>query len=203
MSGYSILSEGVGAIYGMNLISLKNWKERKETDKQIIEKLESLVAHIKDAQIEFFRPPPVPGFGNSSGFELRLLDQTGTNDFTKFKQVTDDFIKKLNERPEISNAFTTYEPNFPQYLVQIDYDKAATNGITAKDALSTLQTLIGSEYTTNFIRFGQLYRVMVQSAPEYRTKPEDIFKFYIKNKERVMVPFSSFVTLKKFMDLNK
>ncbi len=197
MSGYSILSEGVGAIYGMNLISLKNWKERKETDKQIIEKLESLVAHIKDAQIEFFRPPPVPGFGNSSGFELRLLDQTGTNDFTKFKQVTDDFIKKLNERPEISNAFTTYEPNFPQYLVQIDYDKAATNGITAKDALSTLQTLIGSEYTTNFIRFGQLYRVMVQSAPEYRTKPEDIFKFYIKNKERVMVPFSSFVTLKK------
>lgn len=197
MAGYSILSEGVGAIYGMNLISLKPWKQRKETDKQVIEKLEEQTSSIKDAQIEFFRPPPVPGFGNSSGFELRLLDQTGSSDFAKFKQVTDDFIKKLNERPEISNAFTTYEPNFPQYLIQLDYDKAAANGVTASDAMNTLQTLIGSEYVTNFIRFGQLYRVMLQAAPEYRTKPEDLLKLYIKNGRGVMVPFSSFITLKK------
>ncbi len=197
MAGYSILSEGVGAIYGMNLISLKHWNQRNETDKKVIEKLEQQTSYIKDAQIEFFRPPPVPGFGNSSGFELRLLDQTGSNDFAKFKQITDDFIKKLNQRPEISNAFTTYEPNFPQYLVQLDYDKAAKSGVSANDAMGTLQTLIGSEYATNFIRFGQLYRVMVQAAPEYRTKPEDILKLSIKNNEGAMVPFSSFVTLKK------
>jgi HAE1 family hydrophobic/amphiphilic exporter-1 len=197
LAGYSILSEGVGAIYGMNLISLKSWGERKLSDKEIIQSLEEKTSYIKDARIEFFTPPPVPGYGNSSGFELRLLDKTGGGDLAKLQKVANEFIEELNKRPEINNTFTTFNANFPQFLLHIDGDKAAQKGITADNAMSTLQTLIGSEYATNFIRFGQMYRVMVQALPEYRAQPSDLLNFYIKNDAGEMVPYSSFLRIEK------
>ncbi len=197
LSGYSVLSEGVGAVYGMNLISLKNWKERKQSDAEIIRELEEKTKHIKDANIEFFTPPPVPGYGNSSGFELRLLDRTGSGDLQKLQQAADAFVAELNKRPEINNTFTTFNAKFPQYLLHIDGDLAAQKGITADNAMGTLQTLIGSEYATNFIRFGQLYRVMVQALPQYRAQPDDLLKLYIKNDKGEMVPFSSFLRVEK------
>ena len=197
LSGYSVLSEGVGAVYGMNLISLKNWKERKQSDAEIIRELEEKTKYIKDASIEFFTPPPVPGYGNSSGFELRLLDRTGSGDLQKLQQAADAFVAELNKRPEINNTFTTFNAKFPQYLLHIDGDLAAQKGITADNAMGTLQTLIGSEYATNFIRFGQLYRVMVQALPQYRAQPDDLLKLYIKNDRGEMVPFSSFLRVEK------
>ena len=197
LAGFSLLSEGTGAVYGMNLISLKNWEEREASDKDIISKLEEKTRHIKDASVEFFTPPPVPGYGNSSGFEMRLLDKTGSDDLAKLQAVATAFVEALNKRPEITNAFTTFNASFPQFLLHIDGDKAAQKGITADNAMSTLQTLIGSEYATNFIRFGQLYKVMVQALPEYRAQPDDLLKLYIKNDAGHMVPFSSFLQIEK------
>jgi len=197
LAGFSILSEGTGATYGMNLISLKTWKDRKFSDKAIISQLSEKTNYIKDAEIEFFTPPPVPGYGNSSGFELRLLDKTGKSDLKKLEQVTNDFVTELNKQPEIVNAFTTFNASFPQILVNIDYLKAAQKKVIIDDVLSTLQTYLGSEYATNFIRFGQLYRVMVQSSPEYRAMPDDIMKLYVKNKNDEMVPISAFVSITK------
>jgi HAE1 family hydrophobic/amphiphilic exporter-1 len=197
LAGFSILSDGTGAVYGMNLISLKNWEERAASDKDIIRELEEKTRHIKDARVEFFTPPPVPGYGNSSGFEMRLLDKTGSEDLGKLQKVAEAFIKELNKRPEIINAFTTFNANFPQFVLHIDSDKAAQKGVTAGNAMSTLQTLIGSEYATNFIRFGQMYKVMVQALPEYRAEPEDLMKLYIKNDSGKMVPFSSFLHIEK------
>jgi len=197
LAGFSILSDGTGSIYGMNLISLKNWDKRKESDKDLMRMLEEKTKHIKDADIEFFTPPPVPGYGNSSGFELRLLDKTSTGDLKQLQKAAQDFVAALNKRPEISNAFTTLNVDFPQLLLHIDGDNAAQKGITADNAMSTLQTLIGSEYATNFIRFGQLYKVMVQALPEYRAEPEDIMKLTIKNDAGEMVPFSSFLRIEK------
>lgn len=203
LAGYSVLSEGSGAVYGMNLINLKKWDEREHSDKELITQLEEKTKHIRDATIEFFTPPPVPGYGNSSGFEMRLLDKSGSGDFTKLQKVTDDFVAELNKRPELASVFTTFNASFPQLLLRIDEDKAAQKGITADNAMSTLQTLIGSEYATNFIRFGQLYRVMVQSLPEYRAHPEDLLKFYIKNDAGEMVPFSSFLSVEKVYGLEQ
>jgi HAE1 family hydrophobic/amphiphilic exporter-1 len=197
LAGFSLLSEGTGAVYGMNLISLKNWDQRTASDKDIIRELEEKTRHIKDASIEFFTPPPVPGYGNSSGFEMRLLDKTGSGDLQKLQQVADAFVEELNKRPEIVNAFTTFNVSFPQFLLHVDGDKAAQKGITAENAMSTLQTLIGSEYATNFIRFGQMYKVMVQALPEYRAQPDDLMKLYIKNETGNMVPFSSFLRVEK------
>lgn len=197
LAGFSVLSEGVGATYGMNLISLKTWKERKFSDKEIIQQLNEKTNYIKDAKIEFFTPPPVPGYGNSSGFELRLLDKSGKGDLKTLEKVTNEFVKELNKQPEIVNAFTTFNASFPQLLVNIDYLKAAQKKVIIEDVLSTLQTNLGSEYATNFIRFGQLYRVMVQASPEYRAMPEDILKMYVKNKDGEMVPISEFVSITK------
>ncbi|MDD5462321.1 MAG: efflux RND transporter permease subunit [Methylococcales bacterium] len=197
LAGFSLLSEGTGAVYGMNLISLKNWEERTASDKALIKELEEKTRYIKDASVEFFTPPPVPGYGNSSGFEMRLLDKTGADNLGRLQKVADAFVEELNKRPEIVNAFTTFNASFPQFLLHIDGDKAAQKGVTVDNAMSTLQALIGSEYATNFIRFGQLYKVMVQALPEYRAQPEDLMKLYIKNDADHMVSFSSFLSIEK------
>lgn len=197
LAGFNVLSDGTGASFGMNLISLKKWDERKLSDKEIIELLKEKTAFIKDARIEFFTPPPIPGFGNASGFELRLLDRTGKGSLKKLEEVAVGFSDSLNFRPEISNAFTTFDASFPQYMVHIDNEKAAQKSVVVSDVLRTLQTYLGSEYATNFIRFGQLYRVMVQALPEYRAKPEDIMSLYVKNKDGEMVPVTAFLRIEK------
>lgn len=197
LAGYSVLSEGVGATFGMNLIGLQKWDDRKRTDKEIIDLLEEKTKHIKDARIEFFTPPPVPGYGNSSGFELRLLDKTGRGDLKKLETVANDFVRELKKHPAIGNAFTTFDASFPQYLISIDNIKAAQKGVILADVLNTMQAFIGSEYATNFIRFGQLYRVMIQSSPEFRSRPEDLMRLFVKNKTGEMVPVSAFLKIEK------
>jgi HAE1 family hydrophobic/amphiphilic exporter-1 len=148
-------------------------------------------------------PPAVPGFGNSSGFEARLIDRTGSGDLKKMEQVVDQFILDLKARPEIGNAFTIFDASFPQYLLHFDPDKAAQKGVTVENAMGSLQTLLGSEYATNFIRFGQMYRVMVQASPEYRAKPDDILKLYVKSDKDEMVPVSSFLTIEKVFGVDQ
>ncbi|HKG69608.1 MAG TPA: efflux RND transporter permease subunit [Segetibacter sp.] len=197
LAGTNILSDGTGATYGTCLINLKNWDKRKESVDDIIELIEERTRHIKDAKLEFFPPPAVPGYGNASGFELRLLDKTGTGDFKKMEGVVNKFIKDLQARPEIASAFTIFDASFPQYLLHIDNDKAAQKGVSVNNAMGTLQTLLGSEYATNFIRFGQMYKVMVQALPEYRAKPEDILELYVKNENDEMVPLSAFMTIER------
>jgi hydrophobic/amphiphilic exporter-1 (mainly G- bacteria), HAE1 family len=197
LAGFNVLTDGTGANFGMSLISLKNWDERTLSDQEIINLLREKTNYIKDAKIEFFTPPPVPGYGNASGFELRLLDKTGKGDLKAFEKVTNDFVSTLNKEEAITNTFTSFDASFPQYMVNIDYLKAAQKNVIVEDILNTLQTYLGSEYATNFIKFGQLYRVMVQAAPEFRARPEDVLTLTVKNKNGEMVPVSTFLTIEK------
>lgn len=197
LAGTNILSDGTGATYGTCLINLKPWNKRRLSVEEVIALLEEKTQHIKDARIEFFPPPAVPGYGNASGFELRLLDKTGTGDLKQMESVVQQFIADLKARPEIASAFTIFDASFPQYTVRIDLDKAAQKGVTVSNAMGSLQTLLGSEYATNFIRFGQMYKVMVQALPEYRALPEDLLKLTVKNKRDEMVPLSAFMTVEK------
>jgi len=197
LAGTNILTDGTGATYGTALINLKTWEERKVSADDVMATLEEKTQHIKDARIEFFPPPAIPGYGNASGFELRLLDKTGSGDLKKMESVVHQFVADLKARPEIERAFTIYDASFPQYTLHIDIDKAAQKGVTVSDAMGSLQTLLGSEYATNFIRFGQLYRVMVQALPEYRASPEDLLKLYVENDKEEMVPISAFMTVEK------
>jgi HAE1 family hydrophobic/amphiphilic exporter-1 len=163
----------------------------------MIDSLSARAQDLKGAQIEFFPPPPIPGYGNASGFELRVLDKTGTGDIKRMEQVVKQFIVDLKKEQDIASAFSIFDASYPQFTVNIDLDNAAQKGITANDAMGTLQTLLGSEYATNFIRFGQMYKVMVQAYPSYRMQPTDLLKFTVKNNTGELVPFSSFATLEK------
>lgn len=197
LSGTNILSDGTGATYGTLLINLKPWKDRSKSVTEISDELKASTINIHGAKLEFFPPPAVPGYGNASGFELRLLDKTGSGDFKKQEAVVKKFIEDLTVRPEIGSAFTIFDASYPQYMLHIDEDKAAQKGITVNNAMSSLQTLLGSEYATNFIRFGQMYKVMVQALPEYRSNPDNLLNLYVKNESGEMVPMSAFTSIEK------
>ncbi len=203
LAGYEILNEGTAANTGTLLINLKGWEERKESALEIIEQLEKSAENIPGASIEFFQPPAVPGYGAAGGFELRLLDKTGNNDFQKMEQVSKDFVKELNNRPELASVFTFFSASFPQYLLKIDNDIAQQKGISIDNAMTTLSTLVGSNYETNFIKFDRQYKVMVQALPQYRALPEDILKLYAKNDKGEMVPFSEFMHMEKVYGLSE
>lgn len=197
LAGYSLMSDITGASYGMAMINLKTWEEREETVPELIEQLKNRTRHISDAAIDFFSPPTVPGFGNAGGFEFRLLNQNRGDDLRETAKVSEKFLAALNNNPAISGAFTGFDPNFPQYVIHVDQEMAAKQGVTIDNAMSTLQTLLGSYYATNFIRFGQMYKVMLQALPQYRANPEDVLKLYVKNDKGEMVPYSNFIKMEK------
>lgn len=197
LAGYSLVTESAGASYGMAIINLKPWHERKRKVFEVIEDLKKQTVALQDAQIEIFPPPTVPGFGNTSGFEIRLLDRTGSGNLHRLAEMGRKFIASLEATPEIESAFTNFETNFPQYLIKVDYETAARKKVNVAEALHALQALVGSYYASNFVRFGQMYKVMLQSGPEYRKTPEDILKMYVKNEEGQMVALSTFLKLQK------
>ncbi|WP_129715401.1 efflux RND transporter permease subunit [Pedobacter sp. SYP-B3415] len=197
LAGYSLMSDITGASYGMAMINLSSWGDRKESVDELIATLKRNTRKISDASIEFFSPPTVPGFGNASGFELRLLDKNKSEDLSKTAQVTNSFLAELRSNKAIAGAFTSFDPNFPQYMIHVDQDMAAKKGVTIDNAMGTLQTLVGSYYATNFIRFGQMYKVMLQAYPQYRGKPGDLLQLYVKNDRGIMVPYSSFISLER------
>jgi HAE1 family hydrophobic/amphiphilic exporter-1 len=203
LAGYEVLTEGTGANSGTCLINLKDWKERKNTAQDIIKELEEKSKDMPGAMVEFFQPPAIPGYGAAGGFELRLLDKAGRNNYVEMEKVSKDFVKELNKRPELQSVFTFYSASFPQYMLNIDNDKAQQKGVTPEKALQTLSDLIGSNYETNFIKFGRQYKVIVQSLPQYRALPADVMKLYVKNNREEMVPFSSFMTMKKVYGLSE
>jgi len=197
LAGYSLVSEVAGASYGMGMINLAAWDNRKESVNDVMELLKESTKHIQDARIDYFPPPTVPGFGNASGFELRILDKTGSGNLQQTAKVTNNFIDVLKKEKNIGSGFTNFDPSFPQYLIHIDYDLASKKGVTVDNAMSTLQTMIGSFYATNFIRFGQMYKVMVQAYPQYRSKPEDILQLFVKNDKGEQVTYGTFIRLER------
>src|SRR5882672_11390331 len=197
LGGYSLITESAGSSFGMGMVNLKPWDKREESVDELIEVLKEKTDHIQDAVIEFFPPPTVPGFGNASGFEFRLIDKTGSNNLNRLNEVATAFIKKIKARVEVGDAFTSFDPNFPQYMIHVDYEVAAKKDVSVVVAMDALQTLIGSYYASNFVRFGRMYKVMLQASPEYRTKPEDLLKLCVKNKRGEMVQYGTFIRLER------
>lgn len=203
LAGYEILTEGTGSNSGTCLINLKSWDERKHSVQEVMKELEEKSKNITGATIEFFQPPAVPGYGAAGGFELRLLDKAGSGDYKKMETVSNDFVKELSKRPELSSVFTFYSASFPQYMLKIDNDIAQQKGVSIENAMNTLSTLIGSNYETSFIKYDRQYKVMVQALPEYRALPEDVLKLYVKNNRDEMVPMSAFMKLEKVYGLSE
>ena len=197
INGYSFLA-GQGATYGTFLIKLKNWEERteEETSDKIIQQLNGLIAkNIKDGRVMLFAPPMITGYSVTNGFELQLQDKTG-GDIDKFYGVATNFLAELNKCPEVQMAYTTFNPSFPQYMVDINVAKAKQAGLSPQTILTTLQGYYGGMYVSNFNRFGKLYRVMMQATPETRVSPETLNNIKVRVGSE-MAPISNFITLKR------
>lgn len=203
LAGYEILTEGTGANAGTCLINLKNWNDRKHSVQEIIQELEEKSKDIAGANIEFFQPPAVPGYGAAGGFELRLLDKAGSGNYKNMEKVNNDFVRELSKRPELSSVFSFYSASFPQYMLKVDNDLAQQKGVSIENAMNTLSTLVGSNYEISFIQFGRQYKVIVQASPQYRALPEDILNLYVKNNKDEMVPYSAFMKMEKVYGLSE
>ncbi len=203
LAGYEILTEGTGANTGTCLINLKDWSDREHSAQEIIAEMEEKAKDITGANIEFFLPPALPGYGAAGGFELRLLDKAGSGDYKRMEQINTDFVAALNKRRELNSVFSFYSASFPQYLLRIDNELAQQKGVTVDNALNSLSTLLGSNYEISFIKFDRQYKVIVQAAPEYRAQPEDILKLSVKNNRDEMVPYSAFMHMDKVYGLSE
>lgn len=198
IAGYSFMA-GQGATYGTFIIKLKNWEDRKQADQTsdaILGKIYGMTgAAIKDGRVVTFAPPMISGYSLTNGFEIKMQDRTG-GDVNDFFGVVQGFLAQLNAQPEVQVAYTTFNPTFPQYMIDIDAAKAKQAGISPKDILTTLQGYYGGMYVSNFNRFGKIYRVMMQASPDARVSPETLSAIKIRNGGE-MASVSNFVTLTK------
>ncbi|MDQ0641762.1 HAE1 family hydrophobic/amphiphilic exporter-1 [Pedobacter sp. W3I1] len=193
--GRSLIS-GSGSSYGMVIARLKPWDQRKRDVKAIIGELFAKAAGIKGAKVIFFAPPTIQGFGTGGGFEFQLQDKTG-GDIKKFNEVGNAFLGALSKRPEIQYASTSFNPNFPQYQIDVNVAKVKQAGLTVSDVLGVLQGYYGGVYASNFNKFGKQYRVMYQADAKYRANQQSLTSIYVRNSSGTMAPISEFITLEK------
>ncbi len=203
LAGYEVLTEGRGSNSGTCIINLKTWADRKRTAREIIVDLEEKCAKISNVKLEFFEPPAVPGFGTAGGISMLVLDKTFSADYQRLGEVTEKFMAALKKRKEVTNLFTFYAANYPQYELIINNDVAMQKGVSIKTAMDNLNILIGSTWEQGFIRFNQFYKVFVQAKPEFRRYPEDLANLFVKNDKGDMVPYSAFMTIEKKQGLNE
>lgn len=221
LAGFEVLTEGRGSNAGTCIINLHPWEDRKRTAREIIEELEKKTVKMSNVKLEFFEPPAVPGFGAAGGFSVVLLDKSNTSNYQRLGEVNDQFVAALKKRKELQNIFTFFAADYPQYELIINDDVLYQKGLTKAKVLDNLNIQIGSTYEQGFIRFNQFYKVYVQSVPEARRMPEDLSNMFIKNEREIeiknehtgkmekvkvegeMVPYSSFMQIKKTQGLNE
>mgnify|MGYP002534095705 FL=1 len=196
ITGNGMIS-GQGSSNGMFILRLKPWEQRTEKGDDInsvISEVYRLTSDITSADIMAFAQPMIPGYGVSSGFELYVQDQKGGT-IEDLLTVTRNMIDKLNARPEIARATTSFDTKFPQYLVEVDAALCKRNGVSPTDVLNVLAGYIGGTYSSNMNRFSKLYRVMVQAAPEFRLDTESLKNMFVRNSSGEMSPVSQYLTL--------
>ncbi len=195
-AGYGMIA-GQGTSYGMCIIKLKDWDERPDKEdavNAVINQIYARTADIKDAQLFAVAPPMISGYGTSTGFSMNLQDKAG-GELTDFYNVYLQFIAALNQRPEIARAYSTFNINFPQYMVDIDAAKAKRAGVSPSTILSTLSGYYGGQYVSNINRFSKMYYVTIQADPKYRLDTESLNNVFVRTESGEMAPLSQFVKL--------
>lgn len=196
VAGYGLLA-GQGSSFGMLILKLKPWDERpgKEDNVQsVIGQVYGRTGDIKDATVFAISPGMIPGYGMGNALELHMQDKTGGYVNTFF-QTTQQYLGALNQRPEIAMAYSTFDVRYPQWLVEIDPSKCKRSGITPDQVLSTLSGYYGGQYVSNFNRFSKVYKVMIQSDPQYRLDEASLGNTFVRMSNGEMAPLSQFVTL--------
>ena len=195
VSGYGLMS-GQGSCFGMYIIRLKDWKLRPAKEDEVnhvIAQLYALTADIKEASIFAMGPGMIPGYGMGNSLDMKMQDRKG-GDVTTFYNVTQQFLGELTKRPEISRAYSVFNIRYPQWLVEVDAAKCKRAGISPKEVLATLSAYYGSNYISDINRFSRVYKVMMQSEPEYRMTENSLDNVFVRVKNE-MAPLSQFLTL--------
>ena len=198
ISGRNFFS-GTGSSYGQGFIILEDWDERTSEKTQlnnIVAKLNKSVAGLADAQILFFTPPSIPGYGASDGFEVQLLDRSAKS-LNQLDQEASKFAGALMQQPSIAFANNSFSTSFPQYEMKIDVPKAKASGVSVNNILATMQAYVGGFFISNFSRFGKQYRVFVQSLPEEREDTESLNSIFVTTNNGQNAPISEFVSLER------
>ncbi|RIV70863.1 efflux RND transporter permease subunit [Flagellimonas aequoris] len=199
VAGFSLLNRVSAGSYAFSIMKLKDWSKRKADSLSVnatMQKLYATSAAFNDAQIIYFTPPSIQGFGTNSGFEVQLQSKGG-EDWLAINDVKNQFLGALNARPEIQYAISQFDPGFPQYNLDIDMEKVKMAGFSATDIFNALQGYYGGIYATDFNRFGKQYRVMIQAKPEDRANENSLNHIFVRNENDESVAVSQFVTLKK------
>ena len=197
MAGYS-QTGGAGTSQGSFTLRLKHWDERpgkEHSVSDIMERVKEYAANFNDAKIFTSAPPMIPGYGSTNGFNVYIQDRKGGS-IEDLHMVTTEFLKYLNECPEIGSAHTSFNPKFPQYQIDVDAVKCKRAGLSPKDVLAVLNGYYGGRYSTRFNRFTKLYQVKIQADPKYRTDLQTLDNIFIRIGED-MAPIGQFVTFKK------
>lgn len=192
ITGLNFMS-GLGSSYASMIMKMDPWDERDITVNDIVGMLYQKTAHIKEGSLIFFGTPTIQGFGLSNGVTFQLQDRTG-GDINKFYEVMGEFLGRLNAQPEVQMAMTTFNPNFPQKIIDVNMAKVKDAGLTLSSIMTTLQVYIGSMYISNFNIYGKQFRVMVQAAPEYRASFDDLNGIYVQTASG-MAPITEFVNI--------
>jgi hydrophobic/amphiphilic exporter-1 (mainly G- bacteria), HAE1 family len=197
IAGYNFIA-GQGSNFGTFIIKLKNWDERNKGQgaKSVLGMIYAQTASLKDAQVMAFAPPMIPGFSATNGLTFSLQDKTGGS-VDKFFGITQQFLAKLNQRPELSMAMTSYDPRYPQYMVDVDVAKCKQSGIGPETVLTTLQGYYGGLYASNFNSYGKLYRVMIQASPNNRLDRASLNNIYVRTSSGTMAPIMEYMSLNK------
>ena len=194
LSGMSLMN-GVGSSYASVIIKLKPWDQRKLSSQELAAILTEKTKSNNKATFLFTVTPTLQGFGLSTGIDLRLQDKTG-GDINKFYDITQNFLSEISKREEVMIAMTNFNPNFPQKEIHANMAKIKEAGLTLNGVMTTMQAYVGSMYVSNFNLYGKQYRVMVQAAPEYRSKLDDLHKLSIMTGNGEMAPITEFITIK-------
>ena len=196
VAGYGLLA-GQGSSFGMLILKLKPWDERsgdEDNVQSVIGQVYARTADIKDASVFAISPGMIPGYGMGNALELHMQDKMG-GDMNEFFTTTQQYLGALNQRPEISMAYSTFDVRYPQWTVEVDAAKCKRAGITPDAVLSTLSGYYGGQYVSNFNRFSKVYRVMIQADPVFRLDETSLDNAFVRMSNGEMAPLSQFVTL--------
>lgn len=198
VSGYNALDGGSSPAFAAGYINMYPHVQRKgiKNIQEFMDTIRHDLSQIHEARFTVFARPTVQGFGDFAGIELVLQDRMG-GDIRNFNAIADTFITQLNELPQISNAYTTFKSNFPQYQVNIDVVKAKTLGVDIRDLMSAIRSYFARVQAGDFSRFGRQYRVYIQSDFDFRKDPESFNSIFVRNKNGEMVPIKTLLTLEK------
>jgi HAE1 family hydrophobic/amphiphilic exporter-1 len=199
LSGLNVVNNATNSNAGTIYVQLKPWDERGDEDQKvpgILEVMQKRIADagVNDANVQVIQPSPIPGVGETVGFNFQIEQRSTTDNLQQFQTVVNKFVTEVNKNPAITGAYSYYSANTPSYNLQVDREKCEKIGVNIGDVFTTIQAFMGSLYINDFTEYNRTFHVVVQADTAFRTMITDMNKYYVRNSDSAMVPLGTLVT---------